>query len=61
MYIGIIIDTFGSRKDALLEKKEDMKSFCFVCGINREKLERSRDGFFNHIKKDHYMWNYLFY
>ena len=50
MSVGIIIDTFGSRKDAYHEKEEDIKRVCFICGINRDKLERSTDGFFKHIK-----------
>ena len=51
--LGIIIDTFGALKDLLTAKIEDVTQNCFICGINREKLDKSgegKQGFFTHIK-----------
>jgi len=61
MVAGIIIDTFGRLKEDLKKKEEDISDICFVCGIEKEKLEKSSFGFVAHIKRDHYLWNYIFY
>jgi hypothetical protein len=58
---GIIIDEFGSIKDALNEKMEDIQNVCFVCGMSREEFERNNIDFGSHWKNEHYMWNYIFY
>lgn len=58
---GIIIDEFGELKDKLQDRKEDMNSQCFICGIEREKLDRMVNGFNHHYKKEHNMWDYVFY
>ena len=52
MIIGIIIDTFGQLKNDFNCRERDEKNFCFVCGIDREKLEKTsgNSGFFGHIK-----------
>lgn len=43
-------------------KNEDIKENCFICGHTRELFDRKSDeGFNNHVKKDHYLWNYVFY
>ena len=37
---------------------------CYICGEKAEAFERiteSGGGFKQHIKVDHYMWNYVFY
>ena len=58
------------------EKLIQIKDYCFVCGIDRAKLDKVEDknkGFKYHIKvntikicdlvsqKDHNMWDYVFY
>lgn len=61
---GIIIDTFGSLREELQRYKHDLDNFCFICGFDIEAIEKNSKnnlGFKNHIKKDHYLWNYLFY
>jgi hypothetical protein len=53
MVQGIIIDTFGSLKEKLKERIDDQTFTCFICGIDRQKLDKSSDeskGFFYHIK-----------
>ena len=61
---GTLIDTFGAIQSQLKEKQEDEKQICFICGIKRETLDKSssrKQGFYTHIKQDHYLWNYVFY
>jgi len=41
---GVIIDTFGALKDALHAKEEDMIKYCFICGIHRDRLDKSGEG-----------------
>ena len=41
-----------------------MKRFCFICSIDREKLDKAYDTqneFLKHIKSDYYLWNYVFF
>jgi len=58
---GIIIDTFGSLREEYNEKLNDMRSVCFICGLEAEVFEKYSEGFKVHIKGSHSMWNYLFY
>jgi len=61
---GIIIDTFASLREDENEKNIDIKQHCFVCGNEKETFDRrsdTRGGFVEHIKIDHYMWNYVYY
>ena len=61
---GIIIDTFGSLRDAKDELQKDKINICFICGIEKQVLDRASsepDGFKRHIEEDHNMWNYLYF
>ena len=64
---GIIIDTFGSLREEYNAYILDTFTYCFICGHDREALEKEFeggeevDGFDYHVKKEHFQWNYLFY
>jgi hypothetical protein len=61
---GIIINTFGTLREELNEYLEDLENLCFICGFDKETIEKSsknQKGFKYHIKEEHYLWNYLFY
>ena len=61
---GIIIDTFGELRAQKAERIEDTTGVCFICGIEKQVFDRASDGvhgFGDHIKKDHHMWNYLYF
>lgn len=61
---GIIIDKFADLREKENIKNRDIEEVCFICGHQRETFEKKTDkkeGFLFHIKKDHYMWNYIFY
>ena len=64
MFCGIIIDTFLSQKEKNKEIEEDKNNVCFICGLNKNDLNKyysnSEKGFYEHIKLDHYLWNYMF-
>jgi hypothetical protein len=60
IFFGIIIDNFAELRDSKKEKMVDTKDFCFICGISANRFDKeSPRAFDNHIKNDHYMWNYL--
>ncbi|KAL4447069.1 hypothetical protein ABPG74_013921 [Tetrahymena malaccensis] len=60
---GIIIDKYRQLKDAKNRKQQDEKKNCFICGFDRQTLDKGDDilGFYYHIRQEHYMWNYIFY
>lgn len=61
---GMIIDTFGLLREQEEEKKRDVSDKCFICGIKKEVFDRQADpnnNFWVHIRRDHYLWNYLFF
>jgi uncharacterized protein with ATP-grasp and redox domains len=61
---GIIIDTFSSLRADKLKRSTDTLEVCFICSIDKQVFDRASDepdGFQNHIKLDHNMWNDLYY
>eukprot|EP00960_Hanusia_phi_P018194 535241-Hanusia_phi.AAC.2 len=73
---GIVIDAFGSLRDKKQQEDEDLNKFCFVCNLERFKIDQvsmaSRDvftqqllqlgvGFVKHIKLEHNARWYLFF
>lgn len=58
---GIIIDTFAELRDDKSKKEEDMRTKCLVCGIDSYTFDRYGSGFHEHIKKEHNMWQYLYF
>ncbi|KAL4438749.1 hypothetical protein ABPG74_013422 [Tetrahymena malaccensis] len=62
MFSGLIICTFKQLRDTQMQKHIDVNEMCFICGNSRELFDRKSDqGFQQHIKNDHYIWNYMFY
>ena len=61
---GIIIDKFGQLWDYQEEIKKDIENFCFICGQDKETIEKKQravgHNFNYHIQKEHNMWNYMF-
>ena len=63
MVSGLIVDTFDSLRGDREEIEEDMDTICFICGLNREKIEKyyiGKEGFEKHLQ-DHNIDNYFFY
>jgi len=61
---GIIIDTFGLLREIQEEKTADKEGRCFICGLSKEIFDRQADSSYSftvHTKKEHYMWNYVFF
>ena len=63
MVSGLIVDTFESLRGSREDKEDDMKSKCFICGLDKEKIEKyypGKEGFEKHLQ-DHSIANYFFY
>ena len=64
MLCGIIVDTFLSQREKIKQMEEDKNNVCFICGLNKNDINKyytqSEYRFNEHIKLDHYLWNYMF-
>jgi hypothetical protein len=59
---GIIIDTFARLREEQEYCKKDMKNKCFICGHERDFIEKNTvKGFIHHIENDHNIWNYILF
>lgn len=58
---GLIIDTFAMLRDSKNKMENDQANVCFVCSLDRQKFDKTASGFDTHIKKEHNIWNYLYY
>ena len=61
LIFGIIIDAFAVLRDENKRKHHNMENICFICSLDRAKLEKEGKGFAHHLREDHHVWNYLFY
>lgn len=61
IFSGIIIDSFSEMRTSSQQIQEDTENWCFICNISRDEFEKLGLNFFKHIRRDHYMWNYLFF
>lgn len=63
MVTGLIVDTFSNLRKELDEFNYDLNNNCFICGLNREYIEKiysGKDGFIDHIN-NHNLRNYFCY
>lgn len=60
---GLITDTFGTLRENNQKILDDENTNWFICDKTRDELEKEFgvDGFENHFKHDHNLWDYLFY
>mmetsp|Transcript_35853 Transcript_35853/g.35476 ORF Transcript_35853/g.35476 Transcript_35853/m.35476 type:complete len:858 (-) Transcript_35853:45-2618(-) len=58
---GIIIDTFAQLRDEKRFIENDQNNKCYICNLDRYIFDQDGNGFEDHFKNDHNMWNYLFY
>lgn len=56
---AIIVDKFVALRESKEKIKEDEESFCFICGLGRNLLDREEDGFYLHKDEYHNVWNYF--
>lgn len=61
--MGIIVDTFSELREEKIERLRDTTETCFICGFDKQVFDRDKesDGFSAHVKKEHCMWNYIYF
>ena len=57
---GIIIDTFGSMREAAADRRETVRSSTFIAGIDRGTIESSSLSFNEINEVDQNKWNYVY-
>ena len=63
MACAIIINSYISLMEDQRKTEKDKKTICFICGLKKPELNKlyfHEKGFYEHIKSDHYLWNYMF-
>ena len=55
----MIIDAFGELRDQLESVKENLESYCFICGIGSDYFDAVPHGFDMHVLKEHNLANYM--
>jgi hypothetical protein len=58
---ALIVDTFAELRDARKKVEDDMRTTCFVCGIDAATFDREGEGFGPHTKGPHNVWQYLYF
>jgi len=61
LIFGVIIDTFADLRSEKHQKEEIKKNTCFICGLERKEFDNKNVTFEDHVKKEHNMWNYLWF
>ncbi len=56
---AIIVDKFADMREQKEALELDEDSFCFICGIERNKLDREEDGFEHHKENYHNVFSYM--
>ncbi|EFC42710.1 predicted protein [Naegleria gruberi] len=61
---GIILESFAELRENREKTEDRLKNKCFICDIERARFDqKANEGitFNNHVRKEHNMWNYLFF
>ena len=60
---GIIINSYLTQRKEHNKFEKNKNNVCFICGLGKNELIKyysHEQGFDEHIKLDHYLWNYMF-
>ena len=63
MVCGIITDSYIAQQKENRKFLKNKNNLCFICGLGKPELIKyyaHEKGFEEHIKLDHYLWNYMF-
>ena len=60
---GLMVDSFGARREEVSERDSIWADQCFVCGMERENYENKglQVDFDTHLSTDHELWTYVYY
>lgn len=58
---GIIIDTFSELRDEKRRNDAEVKTTCFICGLQKHHFDSKGNGWSTHIFKEHNAFAYMYY
>lgn len=58
---GIILDTFRDLRKKAYDTEYDIANKCFICGVERDELEKDNKNFQEHCNVFHNTWDYVDY
>jgi inositol 1,4,5-triphosphate receptor type 1/inositol 1,4,5-triphosphate receptor type 3 len=61
IFTGIIVGAFAELRDETNKNENDKKNYCFICQLTRDDCLKKNIDFENHVKKEHFIWNYLYF
>jgi len=61
LIFGVIIDTFADLRSEKQHQEDTLRNTCFICGLNRAAFDNKGVTFEHHVKKEHNMWNYIYF
>jgi hypothetical protein len=61
MIFGIIIEAFGDLRQKEQQINKDKKEICFICGVDKDTLEKKGEKLDVHREKVHNIWTYVDY
>lgn len=61
MIMGVIIDTFAELRDEKNSTDQKKRNECFLCSISRGSLDKEAEGFEEHTRNVHFLWDYLYF
>jgi hypothetical protein len=61
MFLGIVVDTFAALRDNQDSIENDKNNVCFICQLTRDDSMNKNINFDIHTKKDHKVWNYVYF
>ena len=59
--LGLIVDNFGELRDEAYNYENDKNNICFICQLSRDGCLLKNIDFDEHIKKEHNLWNYVYF
>lgn len=57
----VLVFLVAELRDERSKRAENLNNFCFICNVERNIFERHGEGFELHQKRDHNVWNYVYF
>ena len=61
IFTGIIVGAFAELRDETNKNENDKRNYCYICQLSRDDCLKKNIDFENHVKKEHFIWNYLYF
>ena len=61
IFTGIIVGAFAELRDETNKNENDKNNVCYICQLTRDDCLKKNIDFDSHVKKEHFLWNYLYF